>query len=625
MTLDQGLAFGLMGVTIALFLWGRFAYDAVALTALLAGVLIGVVPLDKAFEGFSDDVVVIVAAALVISAAVARSGAVETIMRPVTPHLRSVAVQVPVLAAATMVLAMVTKNVGALAILMPVAMQLARRTGTPPAALLMPMAFAAMTGGVVTLVGTSPNIIMSRVREELTGAPFRMFDYAPVGLGICIVALLFLAVGWRLLPGGRRGAATMDAAFNIGHYTVEARLPEAGEAVGLTVAELEALAENEVQVSAILPATLAAAEAKVPVQEVVQGAVQDAARQPAANPPASEPPSPDRRLCAHEGVMLRGEAADLERLVARAGLILAGDVPVPDNPDTDADDMQVMEGVVTSESPLVGRSPAALTLRSRHGVSLLAVSRRGESQIKDRLSQLRLRAGDVVLLRGLQATMPDNLGELRVLPLAERGMALGRGKRSWIPLGVLVAAMALVAAGALPVAVAFFGAVVALFALRVMTTREAYEAVDWPVIVLLAALIPVSGAIQHTGGTELIAAWLTGAVDGLPALAALAVTMVLAMAVTPFLNNAATVLVMGPIAATLANKLGLNPDPFLMAVALGAASDFLTPIGHQCNTLVMGPGGYRFGDYARLGLPLSVLVVVAGVPLIAWFWPLVPH
>lgn len=351
-----------MGVTIALFLWGRFAYDAVALGALLAGVLIGVVPLDKAFTGFADDVVVIVAAALVISHAVARSGAVETLMRPLTPRLRTAAVQVPVLAGATMVLAMVTKNVGALAILMPVALQLARRTGTAPAALLMPMAFAAMVGGVVTLVGTAPNIIMSRVRQELTGEPFRMFDYTPVGLGICAVALLFLAVGWRLLPGGRRGTATMDAAFTIGQYTVEARVPEGGEAIGMTLSELEALSEGEVQVSAILPAR--------PLEQV-------ASLPEGTEPLRPEPVMPGRRLAAGDGLMLRGEAADLERLVARAGLVLAGDVPVPDDPSTDEDDMRVVEGVVTSESPLVGRTPAALTLRSRHGVSLLAVSRRG--------------------------------------------------------------------------------------------------------------------------------------------------------------------------------------------------------------------------------------------------------
>ena len=618
MTLDQGLAFALMAVTIGFFLWGRFAYDAVALGALLTGVLIGVVPADKAFEGFSDDVVLIVAAALVISHAVAKSGAVETIMRPVTPRLCSVSVQVPVLVGATMLLSIFTKNVGALAIMMPVALQLARRTGTPPAAMLMPMAAAAMVGGVVTLVGTAPNIIMARVRQDLTGTPFGMFDYTPVGLGVCAVALLFLSVGWRLLPGGRRGASSMEAAFNIGSYTLEARLPEGGEAVGMTVEELEALGEGEVRVSGILAAEVA--------HEVQAEAGALAGRHgPVVSSLPTELPRRDRRLAIGERLLLRGEPEELEQLVARAGLVLAEDEAPPDDPTTEEDDQRVMEGVITGDSPLVGRTPAAVTLRTRHGMSLLAVSRRGEQQIRSSLSHLRLRAGDVVLLRGLATAMPDRLGELRVLPLAERDVALGKGRRSWIPLGVLAAAMALVAAGLLPVAVAFFGAVVAMLVLRVMTTREAYDAVDWPVVVLLAALIPVSGAIQHTGGTDLLAGWLTGAVQGLPGLAALGVTMVLAMAVTPFLNNAATVLVMGPIAATLASKLGLNPDPFLMAVALGAASDFLTPIGHQCNTLVMGPGGYRFGDYARLGLPLSVLMLGVGVPLIAYFWPLVPH
>ncbi|RYJ04431.1 MAG: SLC13 family permease [Acetobacteraceae bacterium] len=614
MTLDQGLAFGLMGVTIGFFVWGRFAYDAVALAALLAGVLIGVVPADKAFEGFSDDVVVIVAAALVISQAVAKSGAVETFMRPVTPRLQTAAIQVPVLAAVTMLLSMFTKNVGALAIMMPVALQMSRRTGTPVAALLMPMATAAMVGGVVTLVGTAPNIIMSRVREELTGAPFRMFDYMPVGLGVCAMTLLYLTVGWRLLPGKRKGASSIEAAFNIGHYTLEARVLEGSKAVGMTVAEVQALSEGEVQISAILPGR---GEEHPPADGGGLAAVVEDA--------SPGVPDLEHRLASGEGLMLRGEAAELEQLVAAAGLTLAGEGPAADDPGTDDDDLRVVEGVVTGESPLVGRTPAALTLRSRHGLSLLAVSRRGKEQLRDRIAQMRLRTGDVVLLRGLTATVPDKLGELRILPLAERAVALGRGKRSWIPFAVLAAAMLLVAVGVLKVATAFFGAVIALLMLRVMTTREAYDSIDWPVVVLLAALIPVSGAIQDTGGTDLLAGWLTAAVSGLPSMVSLGVTMLLAMAVTPFLNNAATVLVMGPIAATLAKQLGLNSDPFLMAVALGAASDFLTPIGHQCNTLVMGPAGYRFGDYTRLGLPLSILVLLAGVPLIAFFWPLAPH
>lgn len=590
MTLDQALAFGLLAATIGLFLWGRLPYDLVALGALLAGVVLGVVPAASAFSGFSDDVVVIVGAALVISHAVARSGAVETLMRPLTPYLRGTAVQVPVLVGVTMLLSMVTKNVGALAILMPVALQLARRTGTPASALLMPMSFASLLGGIVTLVGTSPNIIVARVRQELTGQPFGLFDYTPVGLGIALVGFVFLSLGWRLLPTGRRGTPSLEAAFNIENYTAEARLPAGSPLAGKTVAALEALGDGEARVAVV-------------VRERFRRFV----------------PRPDWVLRPDDVLLLRGEPEGLERLVARAQLVLAGDGQAPGQ----AGEISVVEGVVTAESPLAGHTPGQLSLQGRHGVTLLAVSRAGHS-IQQRLSGLRLRPGDVIVLRGEAAAVPEALAGLRVLPLAERAIAFGHSRRSWLPLLVLAAAMALVATHVLPVAVAFFSAAVVLLLLRVMTMQEAYEAVEWPVLILLAALIPVSEAIQRTGGTDLLATGLQHLVSGLPPLGALTITMVVAMLLTPFLNNAATVLVVGPIAAALAQRLGLNPDPFLMAVAVGAACDFLTPIGHQCNTLVMGPGGYRFGDYARLGLPLSVLVVLTGVPLIAWFWPLGP-
>jgi di/tricarboxylate transporter len=207
--------------------------------------------------------------------------------------------------------------------------------------------------------------------------------------------------------------------------------------------------------------------------------------------------------------------------------------------------------------------------------------------------------------------------------LAQRDLSIGRDRQRWLPIAVLATAMVLVAAHLVPVATAFFGAAVVLVLTGALNLREAYEAIEWPILIMLGALIPVSDALRTTGGTDLIAQWLSHAAAYLPPTGTLVLMMVAAMAVTPFLNNAATVLVMAPIAATFAKNIGLNPDPFLMAVAIGAACDFLTPIGHQCNTLVMGPGGYRFGDYWRLGLPLSVIVVVVGVPLIALVWPLV--
>jgi di/tricarboxylate transporter len=288
------------------------------------------------------------------------------------------------------------------------------------------------------------------------------------------------------------------------------------------------------------------------------------------------------------------------------------------------DEKTVVEGVITAESPLVGATPAGTALAVRFGISLLAVSRRGE-RIAERLNRLALRPGDVVILKGEATRLPDMLAALRILPLTERGIALGRSRRSWLPVIILSLAMGLVALNLVPVAVAFFGASVVLLLLRTLTPQEAYQAVEWPVIVLLGALIPVAEAVRTTGGTELIAGWLSGMMEHLPPLGALGLIMLVAMAVTPFLNNAATVLMLGPIAGSLAQRLGLSPDAFLMAVAMGAACDFLTPIGHQCNTLVMGPGGYRFGDYWRLGLPLSIIVLLVGVPMIALVWPLTGH
>jgi di/tricarboxylate transporter len=590
MSVDQALAFAILLGTIAAFVWGGLPYDLVALLALFTGIVTGVVPPAKAFEGFSDEIVIIIAAALLVSAAVARSGAVETLMRRLLPRLRTVRTQVPALVGAVTLLSIFTKNVGALAIFMPVALQVARRTGTPPSRLLMPMSFGSLLGGLVTLIGTSPNIIIARVRADALGKPFGMFAYTPVGLGIAIVGVAFLCFGYRLLPSGRKAAASMEAAFTMEDYTAEARLTPQSPATGRTVAELEALGDGEVAVTAV-------------IRERSHRYV----------------PTPEWRLREDDVVLLEGEPEDLERLVARARLNLARG-----EENTASGGVSVVEGVVTVNSPLAGRTPVQLDLQRRHQLTLLAVSRSGE-KITQRLGTVRLRAGDVVVLRGASDALPERLGELRILPLAERSLALGRNQRGWLPVLVLAAAMACVAFRLAPVAVAFFGAAVVLLLLGVITMAEAYESMEWHVLILLGALIPLSHAVRDTGGTALIAGWLTSLVQLVPPIVALTVILVGTMAVTPFLHNAPTVLVVGPIAASLAIKLHLNPDPFLMAVALGAGCDFLTPIGHQCNTLVMGPGGYRFGDYSRLGLPLSLLVVAVGVPLIRLVWPLHGH
>lgn len=592
MTLQQGLAFGLMGLTIAAFIWGRFRYDLIAVCALLAGVVIGVIPASAAFDGFSNDVVVIIACALVVSAAFARSGVVELALRRIMPHLKTERSQAPVLTTAVTVLSMVTKNVGALAIMMPVALQVARRTGTSPSRLLMPMAFGAMAGGMVTLVGTAPNIIVAEVRQEILGQPFSMFDYAPVGLALTGLALVFLAFGYRLLPKDRKGSVTLGAALSANAYLTEASVPDDWALGRLTLHQLTTqYGGEEVRIMAL---------------------IRDGRRRP----------KPRGNIVVTPGdvLLLEGDHEALQDFIGRAKLkLVREDRPIAR--DAPSDDIAVIEAVIGRNSPLVDQSVKDSDLYGQHGVNLLGVSRSG-FELSQHLRTAKLHAGDIILLQGAEPRLPTALQALDLLPLAEREMRLGGVRKRFLPAMVLAAAMTMVGFGLVPVSIAFFGAAVLIVALGGLKMREAYAALDGPLLVLVAALIPVSDAIQQTGGSDLIAGLLSGLFTGLPGVIAVAGVLFASMAVTPFLNNAATVLIVAPIGATLAGRLGFNPDAFLMAVAVGAACDFLTPIGHQCNTLVMGPGGYRFADYPRLGAPLSLMVLIAGPPLILFFWPL---
>jgi di/tricarboxylate transporter len=591
MTLQQILAFAVIGGTMALFVWGRLRYDLVAGVALLVAVLIGVVPPERAFSGFSDEIVIIVASALIVSAAVSRSGIIELILQPIAPHVTSARVQIIVLVGAVTLLSAFVKNIGALAMMIPIALQMAKRSQRSPSVLLMPMAFGSLLGGTMTLIGTSPNIIVSRLRGELLGQPFNMFDFMPVGIGLSAAGLLFLVLGYRLLPSNRQAAPSLSEAIDIKDYVTEARVKEDSEIAGLTVSELSKHANQEVMVTAVVRDEQTAA------------------------------PLPDMKLQANDIVLLQGEPAALERVVARSKLELEGKNRTSRTEETTNDEIGVIEAVIGPNSLLIGRAAGRIALHDRFAVNLLAVSRNGE-RFTERLRDIELRSGDVIVLQGVLANMPAKLRQLGCLPLATRQIRLGSVHRGLIPIAALVAAMVLAGTGTLSVGIAFFGAALLTVLAGSLPLREAYETVEWPILIMLGALIPVSEAIRTTGGTDIIAAALSGVAHTLPGYGAVALMLVAAMLITPFLNNAATVLVMAPIAASFAQKLGYQPDAFLMAVAIGAACDFLTPIGHQCNTLVMGPGGYRFSDYARLGAPLSLLIVLLGVPLIITVWPL---
>ncbi|MBE7218410.1 MAG: SLC13 family permease [Caulobacteraceae bacterium] len=593
MTLQQALAFAILGGAIVMFAWGRFRYDLIALCALLVGVLAGLVKPKEAFTGFTSDVVVIIATALIVSAAIAKSGIVELVARPLLSRLKTPALQVPALAGATALLSIPTKNVGALAILMPIALQLARKTETAASSLLMPMSFMSLLGGLTTLVGTSTNIIVSQVRQETLGKPFNLFDFSAVGLPLTGLGLIVVSLLWRVLPRREGRAGMGDAIAATAPYSAEAvvkdDLPEAVK----TISDLR-LGDEGVDVTALIGAD-------------------------------GQPQTPHAEAELHPGdrLLLQGEQEALDRIIASKPLRPGSSDREAEKSDA-MEEMRSVEVVVEPRSRLIGRSARRLRMLQEFNVNLLAVSREG-ARFTERLRDVQLRAGDVLVLQAGEKGLPDAMTKLGVLPLAERSVRIGKKPPRYLAAIVLAIAMTLVGLNVIPVAIGFFAAAVVTIALGGLSMREAYGSLEGEVLVLIGALTPLSEAVRHTGGTELIAHALSAGLHGVPPMLALGALLVTSMALSPFLHNAPTVLVLGPISVAVAQQLKLHPDAFLMAVAVGSGSDFLTPIGHQCNTLVMGPGGYKFGDYWKLGLPLSLIVIFVGTPLIALVWGLRAH
>ena len=588
MTTPQLLSILVIGLMMVGFISARFRYDVVAVAALLAAVMLGIVPTTEAFSGFSDDIVIIVGSALVVSGAIARSGILDLALQRLAPAIDRPRAQLVTLVLAVTVLSAFVKNIGALAIMMPIAFQMARSSRVSPSMFLMPMAFGSLLGGLMTQIGTSPNIIVSRIREELTGTSFAMFDFTPVGAVLAVVGVVFLALFSWLLPERRKADSALNEAIDIKNYTTEARVIETSAVMDKTVSRLQKLGGGRAMVTRII-----------------------------GESGQRRAPFPDATLRAGDILLLEGEPDALDKMVNLGGLSLSNRMPVDQTQDNETG---TVEAVIGQNSLLVGMTAQGLALFDRTGVNVLAVSRRGK-RFTERLGQIRFENGDVIVLHGHQQRLPEVLRELGCLPLVSRSIRLGSIRRGLLPLAILVGAVAAATTGLLPVAVAFFAAAALMVLVGALPLRDVYEQLEPPILVMLAALIPVSESLRSTGATDQIAGWLSMAAQALPPWGAVALILIAAMAVTPFLNNAATVLVMAPIAAAFATGLGYRPEAFLMAVAIGAGCDFLTPIGHQCNTLVMGPGGYRFGDYARLGLPLSILVILVATPMLLLGWP----
>ncbi len=590
MSFEQGSVFAILAIAMGLFIWGRWRYDLVAVLALLVAVSIGIVPATEAFHGFGHPAVITVAAVLVISHALQVSGVVDLLVKLLAPTRRTTTLQIGASCGLALFFSAFMNNVGALALMLPVALRNATKARRSPSRVLMPLSFASLLGGLITLIGTPPNIVIATFRAETEGESFGMFDFAPVGLTVAIVGVIFItAVGWRLLPRRSLGEGRDPDRFHIEAYITEAQVPAGSSLIDSTIRTMERLCENEISVMAI-----------------IRGERRLLA------PPDIE------RLREGDILLLEGDPSALEPLLDGAKLKQFGETEI--NPERlRSPDITLAEVVLMPHSPIEGQSMRALGMHERYGLNLLAVARHGRPPMT-RLGNIRFKVGDVLLLQGEHEKMLSVMRSLGCLPLAERNLQLGRRTRIFAPLAIFGIAIAAAATQVVPIQIAFVAAVAALVITQCVALRDIYKSIEWPVIVLLGALIPIGEALQATGGTEVIADVIINAARGMPVWGMLTLLMAVSMLLSDLIHNTPTAVLMAPIAAGIAHGLGLPVDAFLMTVAVGAASPYLTPIGHQSNTLVMGPGGYEFGDYWRMGLPLDILILAVAVPMIMWVW-----
>mgnify|MGYP000468422980 CR=1 FL=1 len=620
MTVDQLTILIILAVTMVLFIWGRWRHDMVALAALLACVFTGLIKPEDAFNGFGHPAVVTVACVLILSRGLRNTGAMDVLAQRVVPRRGSTTLAIAALTGIGALMSGFMNNVGAMALLMPVASDVAEKHELPPGRVLMPLSFGTILGGMTTLIGTPPNLIVSGFRATAGAGSYGMFDFTPVGLVVALVGVLFVAlIGWRLVPvRTQAGAATFDT----GTYLTEALVEEKSAAAGKSLREIAQMLEDE--------------------EAQVVGVVYHEAR--------VTPASPWQRVHSGDILVLEAEPEALSVAISSLGLKLAG-APEKDEgegegkseesgeekekaeeekkkkekekekPGGESAEVQLRELVVMPDSALVGRTAQFLRLPARYEINLLALSRQGRRSVR-RLRSTPLQAGDALLMMGADDALNTFAYEQGCVPLAQRDIAIPNKEKAAVALVAMAIAVGGAAFGLLPAAISFATCALAFMVLKVVPLRGIYGAIDGSVIVLLGALISVAEVMEYTGAADLVAqGMLTNLARGSPVIA-LVILLVVTMTLSDFMNNAATAAVMCSIALSASAQLQVNPDSFLMAVAIGASCAFLTPVGHQNNTLILGPGGFKFGDYWQMGLPMEILVVLVSVPMLLWVWPL---
>lgn len=590
MSMEQIIVFVTLFLSLVFFVWGKIRYDIVAFLALFVLVVTQIIPSEKAFSGLGHPAVITVAAVLVISKAMQHSGLVDVIVNFISSFTSKLFLQVILLSFIVALASAFINNVGALAIILPVALHLSRKNGFSPSYLLMPIAFASILGGMITLIGTPPNIIISTFRKTEMQGGFTMFDFAPVGIALTFVGLLFITIlGWRFLPK-RQSEITSNNMFEIENYITEVIVSKKSNLIGKSVADIASNDSTDIELLGII-----------------------------RNNMRIHAPSGFEEIRENDILILESDTDDLKKFME------AGEVTLAEGEELrkkakGGDEIKTVEAIVAPNSIMIGKTISGMNLRSQYNVNILAIARQ-DKRINKRISRVKIKPGDVLLIQGYNIQVEDLMNRLQCLPLAKRDLSLGKPRRIIGALSIFITAITLVVMGVLTVDIAFSLAAVVMVLSKILPIKEVYYSIDWPVIVLLAAMIPVGEAFETSGGAETVTQWMLQLGENQPTWLFLGILMLITMLLSNVINNAATVVLMAPIAIQIAQSFSLSPDPFLMTIAVGASSAFLTPIGHQSNTLVMGPGGYKFKDYLIMGLPLTFLILLLGVPLILHFWP----
>lgn len=590
MDTQQLIVFIILALSLVLFIWGKWRYDIVALMALLVVTVTGIVPGSEVFEGFGHPAVITVAAVLVISRGLMNSGVIDAITNQLFKIKKNMTLQILVLTIIVAGLSSFMNNVGALAIMLPVTVQIARKNEMPPSLFLMPIAFSSLLGGLTTMIGTPPNIIIALVRQQEGTEAFKMFDFFPVGAVLTIIGILFISfIGWRFLPR-RKGQMSLEDLFHIEDYISEVKVLKNSTIAGKKLQELEELKDLDVNILGI-------ARGKTRIL------------QPAA-----------REILQEDDVLvIEADSDDLKIFLDKAKLELAGDKELEEE-IIGSKDVIMAEAVVRLDSILTGNTAYSLDLRKNFGLNLLAVSRKG-SRINQRMASIRFRSGDVLLLKGPADSIHETIVGMGCIPIVQRNLKIGQPQRIIKSLLIFITAIIATTFNILPVQISLVAAALAMVLTNVISIRDVYKNIDWSVIVLLGAMIPVGTAFEKSGAAQTVVSQLLEISENMSPVILLLMVLILTTGLSNIINNAAASVLMAPVAISLAKSIGVSMDPFLMSVALGASCAFMTPVGHQSNTLVMGPGGYKFGDYWRMGLPLQIIIIVIGVPMILFVWP----